>query len=88
MIRFYRKDNSVKCEVDLDVPQYESRTFYFYQDCGSPVFAGLLAMAFGTAMQDALEKIRRQAYEEGMRDAKAKTRKRKFFRLSWHTKSD
>lgn len=88
MIRFYREDNSVKCEVDLDVPQYERRTFYFYWGCNSPVFAGLLAAAFTTAMQDALEKIRRQAYEEGARDAKAKTRKRKFFRLGCHTKRD
>lgn len=85
MIRFHRHEGRVKCEIELDVPRYERRTFIFYWDCEGPVFAGLLAGAFENALQDKLEKIRRQAYEDGVRDARAKTKKRKFFRLGWHT---
>ena len=50
---------------------------------GGVSHAGFIAKAMNDNVRDNLERIRRTAYEEGWKDAKAKDRKRQFFHGSW-----
>lgn len=64
------------------MPTWNERTFQFSFNCGGEAYAGLLTKALRDALGDAVQAVRREAYEEGWRDAKAKTAKRDYFRRS------
>lgn len=83
MIRFSRDGTVVRATVSCPIPNYESRDFWFQWIPGDEAYAGLLSAALQTRMVDQLERIRREAYEQGWKDAKAKTVRRKHFRMGW-----
>lgn len=83
MIRFTREGTAVRVTISLAVPNYESRDFWFDRETNAGAYAGLLSAEFQKQMHDSLEKIRRESYREGWKDAKAKKSKRTYFRLGW-----
>ncbi len=85
MIRFRRDGQAVRCDVEIDVPQFQNRTLYFRWETGHDIFAGLLSEELQNQMQAKLTKIRQEGYEQGWKDAKAKTVKRAFFGFGWRT---
>lgn len=79
MINFKRDDKDAVVTLDLAVPTYDERVFSFKFGCGSEVYAGLLTEAMRKAFGNAVQAARREAYNDGWRDAKAKTAKRDWF---------
>lgn len=86
MIYFTRAGTTVKCIAHVDVPNYEKTSLYFYWETGSNISAGLLSAEMEKQLSAKLETIRRESYEAGWRDAKAKKEKRKYFNLGWFTR--
>lgn len=83
MISVSREGEQVRLDFNIVVPMYEARTVIWLWNCDDNVYAGLLAETMQRQMHDKLESIQRAAYEAGWRDAKAKTTKRRYFRLGW-----
>lgn len=83
MIKFTRNGTRVLASVDVYVPNYETRVLYFEFETNSSMLSGFLSAEIQIQMRDALEKIRREEYERGWKDAKTKNRKEKFFRFGW-----
>jgi len=71
MIRFTRDGTRVKCTVATDVPNYDSRQFYFYWETEREYAAGLLSAHLTETYENNVGEIRREAYERGWKDAKA-----------------
>lgn len=83
MIQFSRNGTLVRCTVPLQVPNYEKRLFHFEWETNSPAFAGLLSAEMDKRLHAELERIRREAYERGWKDAKAKKPKETYFDMGW-----
>lgn len=80
MLAIVRDNSDVIVKLDLHVPTYETRVFGFTFKCGNEVYAGLLTQAMREAVSDALMAARKQAYDQGWADAKAKRAKQTWFR--------
>ena len=61
--------------IGIDLPTLRTETFWFAFNAGSPWVAKLLIGRIITDVHAEMEKIRREAYMQGWRDAKAKRRK-------------
>ncbi len=81
MIEIKRDGCQVVLHFDLDVPTYETRVFPLSFGCGSggEVYAGLLARAMQESFGDRVAAARRDAYEQGWKEAKAKRSKAEWF---------
>lgn len=80
---FTRVNKQVRVELDLPVPNYAPRILFLYWDCADEIYAGLLTQALRDRMRAELTRIRRDSYEKGFSDAKAKRGKQKYFDLGW-----
>lgn len=78
-----RDGNHVALSVTIDIPFYNATYFTFIWNCESGVYAGLLADAMQRQTKETLKTIRREAYGQGWRDAKAKRKKATFFGGCW-----
>lgn len=72
MINFKRDGKKAVVRIDLSVPEYEERSFPFAFNCDGEVYAGLLTRAMRTAFSDAVKAARKEGYDQGWKDAKAK----------------
>lgn len=81
MIQIEIKETKVRVIVDTKYP-IESR-YVFSFDTGNADFAALLAENMNEKMRNDLEKIRRDTYEQGWKDAKAKKAKERYFSRMW-----
>ena len=79
MIKYSRKDKTVKIAIDIRVPNYEFREIWAYWDCNSEIFAGLLSHELQKQQDDAIVKAKEEAYLEGYRDGRGKKKKRAWF---------
>lgn len=82
MINFSRKDSAVTVEVEANVG-VAARFFHFTMNLSNEVYAYMLRENFQTKMTKALQDIRREAYEQGWKDAKAKIARRDWFSGGW-----
>lgn len=81
MITITKKGTSVMIEVQSKYPL--NRSYLFYWECGREDFALLLRDNLQGKMNDALEKIRQDAYMKGWKDAKARAKKETWFSGWW-----
>lgn len=79
MITFERNGTDVECKVDLKMPYWDTRVFHFKWGASSEVCSSLLTKHAETALSDRLKEIRKEAYNQGWKDAKAKTKKKEWF---------
>ena len=83
MIAFERSGKDVRATVEIKVPDYEPREFYFDWRCEDAAYAGLLTAEMRNQINAALAAIRREEYNNGWRDAKAKQGRQSIFIGSW-----
>lgn len=82
MIEFKVDETAVVLDVHACYPL--STTFWSLRlECASKSYAFLLRENLYRNMTNKLEAIRKEAYNQGWKDAKAKTRKRDWFRSLW-----
>jgi len=78
-----REDSKVRIRVDIEVPG-EGRVYYMLSiELGNRFYAAFVADAIREQFNDHMARVRREAYEAGWKDAKAKRRKQKWFHLCW-----
>lgn len=83
MFTFKRVDTLVQLEVDSNVPVQKNQ-FLFNWQTNDPCYAELLKDQFSKEMERRLEKIRRESYELGWKEAKSKKcAKRTWFSYWW-----
>lgn len=58
--------------------------YTFSHDCSHKAYAGLAASALSRQFHDQIERIRREAYENGWKDAKGRKAKRQHFSSSFN----
>lgn len=80
MIALKRDGKDVVLSFDADIPFYDTRRFEFTFHTGQETYAGLLTSHLREKLGDAMEAARREAYEKGWTDAKAKRTKDTWFR--------
>lgn len=80
MIEIKRNHGEVELWFDCFIPHYELRRFPFTFNCGNSEYAGLLTGKMKTALFEEMQRIRREAYEQGWSDAKAKRAKNDIFK--------
>ena len=81
-ISFYREGKQVKVSISPNKKQADSYGLRMV-DCNREVEARIIVNAFNEMKHRALATIRRNAYEQGYRDAKAKRRKISTFYGDW-----
>ena len=79
MLTFSRDGQQVKIAVLVDVPLRVSHLFLCYWDCEDENYAGLLAAEMHDQFSKKIEAVKREAYDRGWRDAKAKRVKETYF---------
>jgi hypothetical protein len=85
MIEIQKVNTSVRLEVSGKWPL--SKTYYFYWECNNEDFANLLTENIRSHMQNELQRIRREAYDHGWKDAKSKKgSKETWFSSIWKMK--
>jgi hypothetical protein len=82
-IDFYCSGNEVTAAVTIDVPVLGPRIWKFVLGHPDPTFAAFAQNAMAVQLRDALQNIRREAYEAGWKDAKARRRKATWFSRFW-----
>jgi hypothetical protein len=82
MLSFFRKENKVIVKLEHGIWGSDE---HFALEIGQSFEyqAQLLKDALNKNLQNNLERIRREAYNQGWKDAKAKTRKQTWFSWSW-----
>lgn len=82
MITIKAKDTKVVIEVEGKYPL--KLNYLFYWECNRDDYASLLAENLDKRMRQDLETIRRESYDKGWKDAKAKkTAKDTWFKSLW-----
>ena len=86
-IDFSRSGKSVECKVTIMVPGYGKEvTWTFTHEHSDEFYASFVSSAMADHMRDAIEKMRRDSYCAGWKDAKAKkSGKQTWFRRFWDT---
>lgn len=78
MFTFERDGTSLKLQVEAKT--YIAKRWYsFSWQCTDEIYADLLVKNFQEHLSNRLQGIRRSAYEEGWKDAKAKKKKETWF---------
>lgn len=78
MIDFQQSGADVKITIDSGVGK-----FVFTHNCTHGYLAGLMRTQYEQHVVSVLEKITRDAYNQGWKDAKAKTKKATWFKGWW-----
>jgi hypothetical protein len=76
MITITRKDKICKVSLEDGPLDY---TFYFNYECSDDVHAELLRVYFNKKITDRIEDVRKQEYERGYKDGRAKVAKASWF---------
>jgi hypothetical protein len=83
-IDFSQQDERVMCHVTIRVPNCGPIRWNFAHAHTDKFYAGFVTAAMQSQMRDAIEKLRRDAYNEGWNDARRKKGgKRECFRRIW-----
>lgn len=82
MINFSRKGTEVTAQIEANVG-VAARLFNFKVNLSDEVYAYMLRENFQMKMREALQEIRRVVYDQGWKDAKAKTAKATWFSGGW-----
>lgn len=83
-IDFLHSGAAQECKVTINVPYCGDVTWTFNHQNADQFYSGFACYAMRKQMGDALEKIRREAYESGWKDAKArKGAKETYFSQNW-----
>ena len=86
MITVYRKKNVVMIDWDLFVGEHSQHVFsHSIGDEKNDAVAQLMAVHMRTQIADRVRQIRKEAYDQGWKDAKTKHRKKKTFSQSFNT---
>ena len=80
MISFKRDNTDAVVNISIDVPFCEKMVFAMCFKCGTAEYAGLLTEAMKQQVGAAISAARKEAYEQGWRNAKAKRGKEGWFR--------
>ena len=83
MFSFKRDKNQIVLTVEPHIKGAETWEYMFRMDCTDIPAAQLLINAFTARREELLSKIRRDSYEQGWNDAKAKRRKETWFSSWW-----
>jgi hypothetical protein len=79
MITVERKDAVVRLHLKTEIDGAGEWTYYFDWTSGSKDYAQLLVNQFSLALEQQLKKIRKDAYDKGFSDAKAKRKRETWF---------
>jgi hypothetical protein len=79
MINITRDGTKVRLAVGTRIPTDKAYDYLFYWDCGCVEYAGLLSEAMRNQLGEVVKAARKEAYEQGFRDAKGKRRKNDWF---------
>jgi hypothetical protein len=83
-IDFNPSGTTVECKVSIRVPNCGDVTWTFVNEHSDKFYAGFAANAMAMQMREAIEKMRRDAYEQGWKDARSrKVQKCSYFRRFW-----
>lgn len=83
-IDFSNAGEKAECKVTISVPACGNVTWTFEHTHTDKFYSGFAVSAMQTQMRDELARIRKTAYEEGWKDARAKKGgKRDWFRRFW-----
>lgn len=83
-IEFSAVGEKCECKVTINVPFQGEVTWTFSHQHADKFYCGFATDAMRTQMHDALEQIRREAYEQGWAAAKAKKGgKKSWFSERW-----
>lgn len=84
-IDFQKNGTKVECKVTIDVPYNPNGGVWTFDfEHSDNFYAGFACDAMGNQMRTAIEKMRRDAYEQGWKDAKSKkVEKQIWFRRFW-----
>jgi len=80
MIQFKRVDKNLEVRIQSGVLNYEYNLTW---NCNDDVYAELLKDQFNKHMEKKLESIRREAYDNGWRDAKGHKKRSDWFSRWW-----
>lgn len=78
MIDYRVSGQAVKIHVDSGLGK-----FTFTHECGQDYLASLMCDQYERHMRSVLEKVRKEAYNQGWKDAKAKNKKATWFKPWW-----
>jgi hypothetical protein len=78
MFTFTREGSNLKVELFSELTP-KANVYSFTWQCGDDCYADLLAKHFEKLLGDKLEKIRKESYIKGFKDAKAKRAKETWF---------
>lgn len=79
MIRITRQNSSVVLKLGSIIQGAGEWTYTFSWNASGDDYAQLLVNQFNESLENRLKKIREDSYEQGWKDAKAKTRKQTWF---------
>jgi len=82
MIRFEVSGSNVRITMTGPYPVQDT-TFHFEGSTPAPWVAKMLWRLLDTAIRERLHKIREVAYNNGWKDAKAKSAKQNYFDYGW-----
>jgi hypothetical protein len=84
MIEFRRNESNVRAIVKIHVPTVGLVDFNLFYSAGNEYYAGFLASKMDETMHEAIEAIRREAYERGWKEARGhKSVKATWFSRYW-----
>jgi hypothetical protein len=78
-LRVRRDGSDVEVSISSHIPTWEERVFPFSFNCGNEAYAGFLTKHIQDVIGNAVANARREAYEQGWKDAKAKRVKNDWF---------
>lgn len=71
-ISFVRNGSVVEVKLSISVPGHDAVTYSAAWDAQEKFYAGFLVSAMQQQMMSEMERMRREAYEKGWKDAKSK----------------
>lgn len=71
--------NANRVEVKFKTGLYNNTDVHAFIECGNPMFAELLANRLREKLEKTIEEVRKLEYNDGVRDGRAKAKKRDYF---------
>lgn len=78
MIKIERHEKQVRVKIEHGA-YYDSEEIWLYWNCNDELFAQLLTRQIYKKLDETIQKIRKEEYEQGWKDAKGKKKKQ----LEW-----
>lgn len=78
MFTFIRDKTDVKVQIEAK-SSVQARWFVFTWHCSDEVYADLLVKSFEANLEEKLKKARKESYDQGWKNAKAKQKRETYF---------